>query len=1019
MSARFRMPVAVVFMVALCVCGTAAPNGLGELRLQMTDTVRAALEATDTANSPVLDEAVQRAHALSAIQVDSAAAKPTLTFTFSKAPQYVAHVDAASARLTLDFVDTVQLPEMRTMRIDGANAALETETMLAALTPQFVTRTTVTLDRACSFDVIERANSLVIVLDPATAITGTLAKGLSVDAYAASTMHEAALRTDAALRDTHKSVSDRLTRADALMDQAKMAMITAELAGVAPEESSLEAAELTEGLRGELFNSADATREIALRYNHLNIERQARTHDGSLDQFLSAEREYETTLSSLLARLDHQVVTNELLAYRIEQHGAASHSQVDAVHAGMGMDALDTAFASLRVESYPTEVIDEGLAALDVAIESVSAAPVDLSLTNETRLAALSTKADTGAVLPKAPASRERSISASDALNTFEMPDRMSVLSSSSNALQQAADMGILVMAQQDTGLTDASGRPSTPIVERTPSEGPRRYRVPKSSNARPQFNLYNENVPADQDPLRQLVNIDFRDMELTNVVALLAQKGEINVIAGTEVVGTVTANLKNVPLGRAIEIVLRMNGLGVVEEAGVYRITSYEEAIASQRETKMVFLKNSQADEVKETLDEVLSGAINGNLISVSANAATNVIIVSGPRESVDQLEGVIAELDIAEPVVPTLTMPIKLNYSEPEELVPVVTGLLTEMGTVTADARSRHVIVTDIPVKVQEIEALIHSIDLPVKQVAIDAMVVDAQLDDDAETGVDWILKSVDGDPDVTSSTFESTTTDGTEVTTEGNLVPSLGTAMSFAPAGAASQLFFKVLGGDIDLSALIAAQVENKNAQLLANPAVTTVENQPAIIKIVQEYPYQERTETSEGGQISSTKFKEIGVILDVTPRVTHDNHIITSIDAKESTILGFNSSEVPIEANRQAQTTLRMADGQTIYIGGMRSYDERLSIRKTPFLGDIPVLNFLFTNKHSEQVHTELLIFLTCNVLPESIPDLTPYEKTRFDELGGKPHKVDGVRAVTESYIDPGEHRDPFYKWKRTK
>ena len=525
--------------------------------------------------------------------------------------------------------------------------------------------------------------------------------------------------------------------------------------------------------------------------------------------------------------------------------------------------------------------------------------------------------------------------------------------------------------------------------------------------------------MPADQDPLRQLVNIDFREMDLSNVVSLLAQKGEINVIAGTEVAGTVTANLKNIPLGRAIEIVLRMNGLGIVEEAGVYRITTYEEAISAQRETKMIFLKNAQAEDVKLTLDDVLTNAVNGDLISVSANSATNVVILSGPREAVEQLEGVIAELDIAEPVVPTITAPIKLNYAEPIELLPVVSELLSELGSVTADTRSRHIIVTDIPVKVQEIEALIASIDLPVKQVSIDAMIVDVQLDDDAQTGVEWLLKSTERRLNITGDTFENDT-GGITTVQSGDLVTVAGAASNFLPTAAGGQLFFKLLGGDIDLSALIAAEVTSKNAELLANPTIVTVENKPAIINITREFPYQELTQTSEGGAIGSTKFKEIGTILEVTPRVTHDNHIISSIVAKQSTVVGTDlKTGIPIEAKREASTTLRLRDGQTIFIGGMRSYEDRLTVRKVPILGDIPILNFLFSTKRSEQTNTELLIFLTCNVLPDDMPELTPYEKGRFDELGGTPQKVDGTRVLVHSYIHPEEQRDPFYKWKRTK
>ena len=101
--------------------------------------------------------------------------------------------------------------------------------------------------------------------------------------------------------------------------------------------------------------------------------------------------------------------------------------------------------------------------------------------------------------------------------------------------------------------------------------------------------------APAPQykgDPLRKPVTIEFREMDLSNVVALLAQQADINVIAGTEITGTVTASLKNIPLMEAMEVVLGMNGLGIVKEGSIYRIVSIDEAIAAKRTTRLVVLE-------------------------------------------------------------------------------------------------------------------------------------------------------------------------------------------------------------------------------------------------------------------------------------------------------------------------------------------------------------------------------------------------------------------------------------------
>jgi type II secretory pathway component GspD/PulD (secretin) len=320
--------------------------------------------------------------------------------------------------------------------------------------------------------------------------------------------------------------------------------------------------------------------------------------------------------------------------------------------------------------------------------------------------------------------------------------------------------------------------------------------------------------------------------------------------------------------------------------------------------------------------------------------------------------------------------------------------------------------VVVTDIPVKVAEIEGIVRSIDKPVEQVSIEAMVVDALLSDGADTGVDWFLSS--------SNTDSFRNLD--EPADSDNAITELSKfAASTALAGPASGglLSWTLVDGNLGFGASISALIESKDADLLANPTIVTVENKPAVIDITTEFPYQERTQTDRGGQLASTKFKSVGTVLEVTPQVTVDKQIIAAIKAKESSVVGFTSDEIPIESKRTASTTLRLNDGQTVMIGGLRRTTDTITERKVPVLGDIPLLNVFFKSQNTDQSNSELLIFLTCNVLPSPGPELTPYEKEKFDQLGGKPMKPNGSKQVVDSYLSPDQMRDPIYKWRRTK
>ena len=501
-----------------------------------------------------------------------------------------------------------------------------------------------------------------------------------------------------------------------------------------------------------------------------------------------------------------------------------------------------------------------------------------------------------------------------------------------------------------------------------------------------------------DNDPLHQPVDIDFREMELANVVGLLAQRAQVNVVAGTELSGTVTAKLRNVPLQQALEIVLQMNDLGIMEEDGVFRIVPYMEAQAANRITEAVKLDQAKVSEITRTLDSVVMGDRDAQLITFTANEPSNLVLVSGPPRKVAQYIELIKELDVSEPTLPTVTQAIKLNHLEPQEAMPVVESMLSaDGGNVNVDTRGRHLVVTDIPVVIEQINQLMREIDIPAKQVAIEAMIVDAVLSDASQTGVNWLLDMVrrrSGD-------------NREEVLFDANL------GNPGAPDLDAGVLDFAVLSSDINFSGAIAAEVQSANAKILANPVVVTVENEPADISISEEYPYQQITQSTTGPPMATTAFKEIGVTLEVTPRVTHENDIIVSVDAKQSSVSGLTPDGIPIEEKREATSTLRTGDGQTIFIGGLRDVADRQRVNKVPIVGDIPVLNFMFRHTDIEKSYTELMIFLTTRVMEDALPPLTDRQQEWHDQIYEYDKVPDTQRDILRGIVRPNELREPAW------
>jgi type II secretory pathway component GspD/PulD (secretin) len=289
----------------------------------------------------------------------------------------------------------------------------------------------------------------------------------------------------------------------------------------------------------------------------------------------------------------------------------------------------------------------------------------------------------------------------------------------------------------------------------------------------------------------------------------------------------------------------------------------------------------------------------------------------------------------------------------------------------------------------------------------VAIEAMVVDAVMRDASQTGINWMVDAI------------------RRHSTNGDLVSDLSRLEFDSTLGAigtdaldAAVITVGTLSSEVRLQAIIAAEVQSRNAQILANPSIVTVENQTAKISIVQEFPVQEITQGLTGPPVATTEFKPIGVTLEVTPRITHDNATIVQVAAKQSSVSGLTETGVPIEDKREAESTLRVNDDRTIFIGGLRNISDRISVSKVPILGDVPLLNILFRNNDLEKVNTELLIFLTCHVIEEDHPELTATQQFEYDRLDAAPEVPDAQRATFRTMVKPQEMRDPFWKWRRS-
>jgi general secretion pathway protein D len=467
--------------------------------------------------------------------------------------------------------------------------------------------------------------------------------------------------------------------------------------------------------------------------------------------------------------------------------------------------------------------------------------------------------------------------------------------------------------------------------------------------------------------------------------------------MAGADVTGKVTARLVDVPLMKAMELVLRENGYALAREDSIYRVLPLKvaEELGLATSTETFKLEYAKASDVAAVLKDIVTA--KGKVV---ASDSANVVIVSDFPDNMRKVADVIRELDVAQTIIATTTGTFRLSYLEAMPTAKILEKMVGENGSIIADQTTNSIILTETPGSFQVISDLISELDHKPGQVYISVLMVDAVLSDDSEFGVDWLAKAFkEGSVNqgVRQADFDTTLGNvGTEALNAG--VMTLG-----------------VLSGRFDLQATIAAEVQSRDATILADPRILVVNNETAKIEIVTEVPFQEITQSTQGPPVASTEFKDIGVMLDVTPRITHEDTVLLRLRPEESSITGYTDSGIPIEDSRRADTTILLNDGQTVVVGGLRNISHSRTVTRVPWLSEIPVLGALFRNTITKRANTELLVFLTVHIVKDAPPELTAHERAKFDQIELEPKVPDGTRELWDDIRHPWGKREPI--WKR--
>lgn len=418
-------------------------------------------------------------------------------------------------------------------------------------------------------------------------------------------------------------------------------------------------------------------------------------------------------------------------------------------------------------------------------------------------------------------------------------------------------------------------------------------------------------------------LSLNFQDIDVRSVLQLIADFTDLNLVASDTVQGNITLRLQNVPWDQALALVLKTKGLDKRQVGNVLLVAPADEIAARERQ----------------------------------------------------ELE---SQRQIAE-LAPLRREVVQVNYAKAADIARLFQSVTSnaasaeDRGSIAVDDRTNNIIAYQTQERLDELRRIVAQLDIPVRQVMIEARIVEANVDYDKALGVrwggnyvgdQWSAYGKDGARSVDDDGFVRLP--GTD--TVGGFKLDEGVApvpfVDMGVLGSTSGFGIGFISDHVMLDLQLSAMEKTGNGEVVSQPKVMTADKETAKILKGTEVPYQEAS--SSGA--TSTSFKEAALSLEVTPQITPDNRIIMEVKVTKDAPDFRNAMDgvPPIDKN-EVNAKILVSDGETVVIGGVFSNSQSKSVDKVPFLGDLPFLGRLFRRDVVTDAKSELLVFLTPRIL----------------------------------------------------
>ncbi len=418
-------------------------------------------------------------------------------------------------------------------------------------------------------------------------------------------------------------------------------------------------------------------------------------------------------------------------------------------------------------------------------------------------------------------------------------------------------------------------------------------------------------------------LSLNFQDIDVRSVLQLIADFTDLNLVASDTVAGNITLRLQNVPWDQALDLVLKTKGLDKRKVGNVLLVAPADEIAARERQ---------ELESKKQVAD---LAPLRRELIQVNYAKASDMALLFQSVTSAD--------------------------------------AAVAERGSITVDERTNSIIAYQTQDRLDELRRIVAQLDVAVRQVMIEARIVEANVDYDKALGVrwggatsrgNWSLYGKDG-----AQSFDD---DGRRLLPRTETVGNVSLQEGVAPVpfvdmgvvGRSSGIGIGFLTDNIVLDLQLSAMEKTGNGEIISQPKVVTSDKETAKILKGSEIPYQEAS--SSGA--TTTSFKEAALSLEVTPQITPDNRIIMEVKVtKDAPDFARSLNGVPPINKNEVNAKVLVSDGETIVLGGVFSNTQTKAVEKVPFLGDVPYLGRLFRRDVVQDNKSELLVFLTPRIM----------------------------------------------------